>query len=76
MKMEEVEREVIKPATPSTNDRLQLSLLDLMNSPANVPVIFFYETDDEDVAPEIISVKLKSSLSQTLSRFYPLAGRR
>ncbi|CAH8386525.1 unnamed protein product [Eruca vesicaria subsp. sativa] len=74
--MEEVEREVIKSATPSTNDCLQLSLLDLMNSPANVPVIFFYETDDEDIAPEIISAKLKSSLSQTLSRFYPLAGRR
>ncbi|KAJ0238493.1 hypothetical protein HA466_0241160 [Hirschfeldia incana] len=72
--MKEVEREVIKPASPSTNDRLQLSLLDVTNSPAYVPVIFFYKA--EDLVPEIISAKLKSSLSQTLSRFYPLAGQR
>ncbi|VVB01213.1 unnamed protein product [Arabis nemorensis] len=41
-----------------------------------VPVIFFYKAEHlATMSPQIISGKLKTSLSQTLSRFYPLAGR-
>ncbi|KFK39546.1 hypothetical protein AALP_AA3G258300 [Arabis alpina] len=76
VKVEVVRREVIKPSSPSTHDRLQLSILDLTYPALYVPVIFFYKAEDlVTVSPEVISGKLKSSLSKTLSRFYPLAGR-
>lgn len=72
-----VRREVIKPALPpSSHDRLrsiQLSFFDLSCPSTYVPIIFFY--DGDSMSPEIISGSLKASLSQTLSRFYPLAGR-
>ncbi|KFK25464.1 hypothetical protein AALP_AA8G118200 [Arabis alpina] len=76
VKVEVVRREVIKPSSPSTHDRLQLSILDLISPPGYVPVIFFYKAEDlATVSPEVISRNLKTSLSETLSRFYPLAGR-
>ncbi|KFK22995.1 hypothetical protein AALP_AAs50735U000300 [Arabis alpina] len=73
MKLEVMGREVIKPSLPSPHDSLQLSIFDLTFPAMYVPVIFFYKA--EDASPKIISGKLKSSLSETLSRFYPLAGR-
>ncbi|VVA98935.1 unnamed protein product [Arabis nemorensis] len=75
VKLEVVRREVIKPASPSPHDRLQLSIFDLISPAVYVPVIFFYKAEDVTESPEIISGKLKSSLSETLSRFYPIAGR-
>ncbi|EOA18233.1 hypothetical protein CARUB_v10006725mg [Capsella rubella] len=74
--LEVAPREVIKPASPSPRDRLQLSIVDLYCPPVYLSTIFFYEPDDLlTVSPEIFSEKLKCSLSETLSRFYPLAGR-
>ncbi|EOA17895.1 hypothetical protein CARUB_v10006304mg [Capsella rubella] len=76
VKIEVAAREVIKPASPSPRARLQLSVLDLSCPPHYVSTVFFYEPDDLlTVSPEIFSEKLKRSLSETLSRFYPLAGR-
>ncbi|CAH8276568.1 unnamed protein product [Arabidopsis lyrata] len=72
-KLEVAAREVIKPASPSPRDRLQLSILDLYCPAIYVSTIFFYDLDN--MSPEILSENLKSSLSETLSRFYPLAGR-
>ncbi|KFK22994.1 hypothetical protein AALP_AAs50735U000200 [Arabis alpina] len=75
VKIEVIRREVVKPSLPSPQDRLRLSIFDL-SLPAYVPIIFFYKAEDlVSVSPEIITRNLKSSLSETLSRFYPLAGR-
>ncbi|XP_010436579.1 PREDICTED: BAHD acyltransferase At5g47980-like [Camelina sativa] len=72
-KLEVTGREVIKPASPSPRDRLQLSILDFHCPPVYVSTVFFYKAGD--YVPETFSGKLKSSLAETLSRFYPLAGR-
>ncbi|CAH8337107.1 unnamed protein product [Eruca vesicaria subsp. sativa] len=75
LKLEVMGREVIKPATPSPNNHIQLSLLDFSVPAMYVSTIFIYKSEElVSASPEIISKKLKSSLSETLSRFYPLAG--
>ncbi|ESQ33417.1 hypothetical protein EUTSA_v10009698mg [Eutrema salsugineum] len=77
LKVEEVNREVIKPASASAtphSDQIQLSLFDFSSPPAYVSAVLFYNNTN-NLNSEIISQKLKTSLSNTLSRFYPLAGR-
>ncbi|KAF3585394.1 hypothetical protein F2Q69_00028811 [Brassica cretica] len=74
MKLEVVGREVIKPASPSPQDLLQLSLADVSGPAAYVSTIFFYKTVSGE-SLDITSGRLKTSLSDILSRFYPLAGR-
>ncbi|KAG7533255.1 Transferase [Arabidopsis thaliana x Arabidopsis arenosa] len=74
-KLEVAEREIIKPSSSAPHDRLQLSLIDVFFPKVYVSAIFFYQTVAGGESPAIISGKLKSSLSETLSRFYPLAGR-
>ncbi|KAL0794641.1 hypothetical protein Bca101_066018 [Brassica carinata] len=74
MKLEILGREVIKPASPSPQDFLQLSLADVYGPATYVSTIFFFKSVSGE-SREIISGRLKTSLSQTLSRFYPLAGR-
>ncbi|CAH8316924.1 unnamed protein product [Eruca vesicaria subsp. sativa] len=76
VKLEVTGREVIKPSSPSPHERLQLSLLDLSCPAIYVATTFFYKSiTGEKESPENISQRLKTSLSETLSRFYPLAGR-
>ncbi|KAJ0233384.1 hypothetical protein HA466_0283480 [Hirschfeldia incana] len=76
MKLEILGREVIKPASPSPQDLHQLSLGDVFCPAEYVSAIFFYKTiSGESLSEEIISGRLKTSLSDTLSRFYPLAGK-
>ncbi|KAJ0260436.1 hypothetical protein HA466_0066390 [Hirschfeldia incana] len=75
LKLEMMGREVIKPATPSPHDHLQLSIVDFCCPAVYVSIIFLYNSEELVTASaEIISSKLKRSLSETLSRFYPLAG--
>ncbi|KAJ4902813.1 HXXXD-type acyl-transferase family protein [Raphanus sativus] len=75
LEIEVMGREVIKPATPSPPNHIQLSLLDMSIPSMYFSTIFFYKSEGLVTAsPEIISKKLKSSLSETLSRLYPLAG--
>ncbi|KAJ0260433.1 hypothetical protein HA466_0066370 [Hirschfeldia incana] len=75
LELEVMGREVIKPATPSPHSHIQLSLLDISVPAVYVSTIFFYKSEDLiPSSPEIISKRLKSSLSETLSRLYPLAG--
>ncbi|KAH0850376.1 hypothetical protein HID58_095590 [Brassica napus] len=75
LKLEVMGREVVKPATPSPHDHLQLSLVDFSCPAVYVSIMFLYKSEELVTAsPEIISNKLKCSLSETLSRFYPLAG--
>ncbi|CAA7027838.1 unnamed protein product [Microthlaspi erraticum] len=71
LKLKVIGREVIKPASSSPKDHIQLSILDLSCPAIYVSTIFFYKAQD---LVTVSSEKLKSSLSETLSRFYPLAG--
>lgn len=79
-KIEIVSREIIKPSSPTPNDKriLNLSLLDMLSSPIYTGALLFYAADPLmllGVSSEETSLKLKQSLSDTLPIFYPLAGR-
>ncbi|KAL9451478.1 hypothetical protein AB3S75_013109 [Citrus x aurantiifolia] len=69
-------RENIKPAypTPQHLRNFKLSLMDQINFPVYVSTIFLYKADN-NVRAEQMSQRLKSSLSKTLTKFYPFAGR-
>ncbi|PSS19366.1 Vinorine synthase [Actinidia chinensis var. chinensis] len=78
MKVEIIARETIKPSYPTPNHHrsFKLSFLDQLMLSNHTPSVLFYsrgEGDCVEVAER--SRRLKESLSQTLTRFYPLAGR-
>ncbi|CAH8381668.1 unnamed protein product [Eruca vesicaria subsp. sativa] len=80
IKVEILSREVIKPSSPTPNDKriLNLSLLDILSSPMYTGALLFYSADPHNPlgsSSEETSLKLKKSLSKTLPFFYPLAGR-
>ncbi|XP_065866751.1 stemmadenine O-acetyltransferase-like [Euphorbia lathyris] len=69
-------KETIKPST-STLQHLKnykLSLLDQLAPPIYIPVILFYSPTPETSIKEK-SDRLKKSFAETLTLFYPLAGR-
>ncbi|CAH8351990.1 unnamed protein product [Eruca vesicaria subsp. sativa] len=76
MKVETIGKEIIKPSTTTPNDlrTLQLSIHDHMISPVYTTAFLFY-TKDDLTSQDHISHKLKTSLSETLTRFHPFAGR-
>ncbi|KAF3329477.1 salutaridinol 7-O-acetyltransferase-like protein [Carex littledalei] len=65
-------KQTIMPSQHTCNSipSISLSLLDQLSPPTYIHILLFYSTYLPDT-PE----KLKSSLSQTLKYFYPLAGR-
>nr|XP_027109128.1 vinorine synthase-like [Coffea arabica] len=71
--------EMIKPSSPTPHHlrNHNISLLDQLAPPIYIPLIFFYQPSQlhtyKDHAQ--ISQFLKRSLSNVLSKFYPLAGR-
>lgn len=68
-----VSKRLVKPSVP-TLDHLRtckLSIFDQLAPPAHVPLVFFYENFPVEGKLE----QLVNSLSETLTRFYPLAGR-
>ncbi|WCJ42217.1 HXXXD-type acyl-transferase family protein [Euphorbia peplus] len=72
MKVEIISTETIKPFSSSDHARdFKLCLLDELAPPSYVPVLLFYPPPPGDA----VSDKLKSSLSETLARFRPLAGK-
>ncbi|KAA8540714.1 hypothetical protein F0562_024367 [Nyssa sinensis] len=79
MKIDIVSREVIKPSIPTPHHLrdFKLSFLDQLIPPVYVPIILFYSHNETTnlKQPAEISYLLKKSLSHTLTRFYPLAGR-
>ncbi|CAL5411831.1 unnamed protein product [Camellia sinensis] len=81
MKVEIVAREIIKPSSPTPNQfRIyKLCSRDQFSPHHYIPVVFFYVNSTCDVNHEemvsIRSHRLKETLSETLTRFYPLAGR-
>ncbi|KAI3896281.1 hypothetical protein MKW92_001545 [Papaver armeniacum] len=83
MKVQVISKEIIKPSSP-TPPRLRnfkLSLLDQLLPPFYVPIVIFYPAGDDYETNNNIhdqsskSEVLKKSLSETLTRFYPIAGR-
>ncbi|KAG7542809.1 Transferase [Arabidopsis thaliana x Arabidopsis arenosa] len=76
MKVETIGKEIIKPSSPTPNNlrTLQLSIYDHILPPVYTVAFLFY-TKNDLISQEHTSHKLKTSLSETLTKFYPLAGR-
>ncbi|XP_019059212.1 PREDICTED: vinorine synthase [Tarenaya hassleriana] len=75
MRVDTVARDIIRPSSP-TPDHLRhfkLSLLEQLGPTIFGPMVFFYSSSRFRQAEQL--QKLKKSLSETLSHFYPLAGR-
>ncbi|KAK4424816.1 Vinorine synthase [Sesamum alatum] len=76
-----ISKEIIKPSseTPTHLRKLKLSYLDQLSPLAYVSMIFFYQANESKGLISTnhiqISQQLKQSLSNTLTLFYPLAGR-
>lgn len=73
-----ISRDIIKPSspTPQALKCFKLSLLDQLAPAAFVPMImYFAPTADSNLKNQERIDLLKKSLSQTLTLFYPLAGR-
>ncbi|KAI3448774.1 hypothetical protein Pfo_005439 [Paulownia fortunei] len=76
-----IAREIIKPSseTPHHLKKFKLSYLDQLAPSVYFPVVFFYQADELrglTISNHVrISQQLKQSLSDTLTSFYPLAGR-
>lgn len=75
MEVERISEEIIKPysPTPPHQQFLKISLIDKLMPPAFIPFVSFYQYYPNNNS--ITHDHLKFSLSQTLIRFYPLAGR-
>ncbi|XP_022735636.1 BAHD acyltransferase BIA1-like [Durio zibethinus] len=80
--VETIHEETIKPSSPTPlNQKIfKLSLLEQIAPTIYIPVIFWYLNDTDAAAADFskakeISQRLKKSLSKTLGRFYPFAGR-
>ncbi|CAN8275093.1 unnamed protein product [Cochlearia groenlandica] len=76
MKVETIGQEIIKPSstTPNNLKTLQLSIYDHILPPVYTTSFLFYTKHDLMISQEHTFKKLKTSLSQTLTKFYPLAG--
>ncbi|GMP68639.1 hypothetical protein CsSME_00028192 [Camellia sinensis var. sinensis] len=83
IKVEIIARETIKPSSPTPHHvrNYKLSLRDQYCTLHYTPVAFYYSTPtiiggcESEEMVGLISERLKVSLSETLTRFYPLAGR-
>ncbi|KAG9147317.1 hypothetical protein Leryth_020573 [Lithospermum erythrorhizon] len=77
MEVKVISKDYIKPISPTPHHLKthQLSVLDQLNSHAYIPYLFFYQNkmDTNNEIPQKL-LHLKQGLSQTLTRFYPLAG--
>ncbi|KAJ0048567.1 hypothetical protein Pint_15639 [Pistacia integerrima] len=76
LNVEIISRETIQPSspTPSHLKIYKLSLFDQLAPPVYAPIILFYSPTDENDSSKR-SNHLKKSLSKTLTKFYPFAGR-
>ncbi|CAL5347831.1 unnamed protein product [Camellia sinensis] len=78
MKVVVTSKQTIKPSnqTPHYLCQLKLSFLDQKQQPHYLPFVYFYASGlNKATSVRRRSEKLKKSLSETLSWFYPLAGR-
>lgn len=77
MKVEIMSKETIKPSSPTPPHlrNFKLSLLDQLAAQVNGCSINFYRSNNNHQSPSQTSENLKKSLSETLTLFYPFAGR-
>ncbi|KAI3864816.1 hypothetical protein MKW92_010849 [Papaver armeniacum] len=82
MKVEIISKEIVKTSSPIPHHlrNFKLSLLDQLLPPLYVPIVIFYSNDDDHPFSShgsqcSKSDILKKSLSETLTKFYPIAGR-
>jgi hypothetical protein len=82
IKVEIIKRETIKPSAPSPPHLrcFDLCLIDQLQPASFISLLLFYSNNtDHPPLPHVksaeISHTLKASLSETLTRFYPLAGK-
>ncbi|XP_057765355.1 stemmadenine O-acetyltransferase-like [Salvia miltiorrhiza] len=78
MKIEIVSTQAIKPCTvtpPHLRD-FKLSFIDERIPPSYIPLILYYTSnEDSNISQSEMCDRLKTSLSDALAQFYPLAGR-
>ncbi|KAI3699476.1 hypothetical protein L2E82_43817 [Cichorium intybus] len=70
MKMEIISKEIIKPSFPTPSHLKTFSLLDQLTLHSYIPLLLSYESEIS-TSSDI----LKESLSETLTKYYPFAGR-
>ncbi|CAK9137371.1 unnamed protein product [Ilex paraguariensis] len=78
VQVEVISSEIIKPSSPTPDHlrKYQLSFLDQVSPPVFMPMVLFYPADADDKFSNVYrSNQLKKSLSEAITRFYPLAGR-
>ncbi|KAJ7957631.1 Transferase, partial [Quillaja saponaria] len=77
VKIERIKRETIKPATPTPPHfrNYKLCLFDQIVPAMYGSLILFYPNNNDSITTAQKSHLLKKSLSATLTRYYPLAGR-
>ncbi|KAK3043306.1 hypothetical protein RJ639_002549 [Escallonia herrerae] len=78
MKVDIISRELIKPSSPTPSDlkNMELSFIDQRIPPSYVPLlIYFLYNETSNITQSAMSDRLKGSLSDALTLFYPLAGR-
>ncbi|XP_057991616.1 stemmadenine O-acetyltransferase-like [Hevea brasiliensis] len=75
MEIQIIAKETIKPSSPTPNHLRthKLSVIDQLAIQRYIPVLLFYPSNGQDSSQR--SCLLKKSLSQTLTLFYPFAGR-
>ncbi|KAL2529663.1 HXXXD-type acyl-transferase family protein [Forsythia ovata] len=78
MNIEIISKEKIKPSssTPNHLRNFKLCLLDQLIPAPYAPILLFYPNSDSSTNSQVLKrlLVLKKSLSEILSRFYPLAG--
>ncbi|CAI0382170.1 unnamed protein product [Linum tenue] len=76
LEVKTISKQTIKPSSPTPPHlkTFHLSLLDQLLPPPYAPLILFYPNYQGGVVSSSRLDALKSSLSETLTRFYPLAG--
>ncbi|KAJ4848945.1 hypothetical protein Tsubulata_034181 [Turnera subulata] len=77
MEVKILSQKLVKPSTPTSHQLLKISYLDQIAPPAYLPFIFYYQADAKPIPAEQDERcnQLERSLSETLSLYYPLAGR-
>ncbi|KAI3820685.1 hypothetical protein L1987_08233 [Smallanthus sonchifolius] len=78
MKVTVLSKELIVPSSPTPSDlkTYKFSFIDQQIPPYYIPFILYYSHDESTTTTQSqITIKLKTSLSKTLTHFYPLAGR-
>ncbi|XP_050214605.1 stemmadenine O-acetyltransferase-like [Mercurialis annua] len=76
MEVQFISKQNVRPSSPTPPHLriFKLSILDQLIPSAYAPIVLFYSVNTNTKVLERLSL-LKSSLSETLTRFYPLAGK-